>query len=61
MACKCIQVSKVPLRGRAGVYQYTFQCTTGEGRTKRATLVESDDRRAKRLAEIKCDQVTARE
>lgn len=61
MPCKCTQVSKSPLPGKTGVYQYTFKCTTDDGRTKRAVLVESDDRRAQRLAEIKCDQVVARE
>jgi hypothetical protein len=61
MPCKCIQVSKVPLAGKAGVYQYTFKCTTSDGRTKKAVLAESDDRRARLVAEFKCEQVTARE
>ena len=61
MPCKCTQVSKVPLAGKAGVYQYTFKCTTSDGRSKRAVLVESVDQRAQLLAEIKCEQVTARE
>ncbi len=52
---------KAPLAGKTGVYQYTFKCTTSDGRTKRAVLVESDDQRARVLAEIKCEQVTARE
>ena len=61
MSCKCVQVSKVPTKGKSGVYQYTFKCTTDAGQTKRAILVESDDRRAQRLAEIKCEEVAARE
>ena len=61
MPCRCAQVSKVLLPGKPDVYQYTFKCTTDDGRTKRAVLVESDDRRAQRLAEIKCDQAIARE
>ncbi len=61
MPCKCTQTRKVPLAGKAGVYQYTFKCRTDDGRTKTATLVQSDDRKAKRLAEIKCDQAAARE
>jgi len=51
----------VPLPGKAGVYQYTFRCTTASGQTRHAHLAESDDRRAKRLAEVKCAQVVARD
>jgi hypothetical protein len=61
MPCKCVQTSKVPLAGKLGAFQYTFKCKTSDGRTKKATLVESDNKRAKRLAELKCDQVTSRE
>ena len=61
MPCKCTQSRKVRIAGKSGVYQYTFKCTTDDGRTKTATLVQSDDRMAKRLAEIKCDQAAARE
>jgi hypothetical protein len=51
----------VPLAGKPGVYQYTFQCTTASGGTRRAQRVESDDRRARRLAELKCAEVFASE
>ena len=61
MPCKCVQISKVPLPGRLGAFQYRFKCKTSDGRTKKATLVASNDERARRLAEIKCDQVTSRE
>ncbi len=61
MPCRCTQIKKVPIGGKAGVYQYTFKYVTADGRTKRAQLAETDDKRAKRLAQIKCDQVTARE
>ena len=61
MPCTCVQIQKVPLAGKPGVYQYTFQCTTGDGRKKKAILVEASDQRARLLAEFKCDQVTAKE
>ena len=47
MPCKCVQISKVPLTGKLGAFQYRFQCTTSDGRTKKATLVASNDERAK--------------
>ena len=61
MSCTCTQIEKIPMTGRPGVYQYSFKCLTADGRTKRAVLVESDDKVAKRLAEIKCAEVAARE
>jgi hypothetical protein len=61
MPCRCTQIKKVPLPGKAGAYQYTFKCVTSDGRVKHAQLAEKDDTKARRLAEIKCDQVTARE
>ena len=61
MPYRCTQIKKVPLPGMVRVYQYTFKCVTGDGRTKQAQLTESDDKRAKRLAAFKCDQVTAKE
>ena len=61
MSCTCTQVEKVPIAGKLTVYQYTFNCVTAAGRTKRAMLVESDDKRAKLLAEIKCAEAAARE
>ena len=61
MGSKCVQISKVPLAGRLGLFQYKFECTTTGGRKKKAMLVETNDKRAKRLAEIKCDRVTSRE
>ncbi len=61
MSCTCTQIEKVPIAGKLKVYQYTFKCVTADGRTKRAMLVESDDKRAKLLAEIKCAEAAARE
>ena len=56
MACKCVQISKVPLPGKLGAYEYRFQCTMSDGRTRKATLVEYNDKRAKMIAEIKVRQ-----
>ncbi len=60
MPCKCVQISKVPLPGKLVAYQYTFKCTMSDGRTRKATLVESDDKRAKMIAEIKVGQALSK-
>ena len=44
-----------------GVNQHTFKSTTDDGRTRRAILVESADRRAHGLTGIKREPVATRE
>ena len=60
MPCKCVQISKVPLPGKLEAYQYTFKCTTRDGRTRKATLVEFNDKRAKMIAEAKVGQALSK-
>ena len=53
--CKCTQTNRERRRG-AGNYEYTFECTKGDGTKKTVKVTSGNDSEAKQLAELECGE-----
>jgi len=56
--CNCIQKKKEHLG--SGNYKYTFECQMDDGSSKRITVTSGNDSEAEQLAELECEEKSAR-
>lgn len=56
LQCTCVQVDKTPTPGRAGVFDYSFECTWNEGDTNSYNIdvTWTNDLEARVKAEAQC-------